>query len=269
MRGYMSSSLRTTSAELSALVELDPKNEAIKPVVRAVMKNRRSSTYLDTQENLYSLLALTSYARTAAGTPPSVVVALGGKQLMSATLGGKQRLRVVTVPFTAGELAITPKGEVHYNVEVRYRRTPESLKDVSAGLTLERLYLDEAGKPKTTFKVGDVVVVRLTTQLKDDSNHLMVSDSLPAGFEALNSRFATVGTTGIKQTEEWGTYREMHDDRVDFASEYSSQGQYVHEFTMRAIAVGTFARPPTVAELMYEPTTRAQTALTMIEVKAK
>lgn len=269
MRGYMSSSLRTTSAVLSALVELDPKNPAIKPLVRAVMKNRRSSTYLDTQENLYSLLALTSYARTAAGTPPSVTVALGGKQLMSATLGGKQRLRVVTVPFTAGELAITPKGEVHYNVEVRYRRTPESLKDVSAGLTLERLYLDEAGKPKTTFKVGDVVVVRLTTQLKDDSHHLMVSDSLPAGFEALNSRFATVGTTGIKQTEEWGTYREMHDDRVDFASEYSSQGRYVHEFTMRAIAVGTFARPPTVAELMYEPTTRAQTALTMIEVKAK
>ncbi|MBA3457866.1 MAG: hypothetical protein H0T42_32585 [Deltaproteobacteria bacterium] len=269
MRGYMSSSLRTSSAVLSALVELDPKNAAIKPLVRAVMKNRRSAAYLDTQENLYSLVALTSYARTAAGTPPSVAIELAGKQLLSATLGGKQRMRVVSVPFTAGELGITPKGEVHYNVEVRYRRTPESLKDVAAGIVLEREYLDEAGKPKTTFKVGDVVVVRLTSQLTDDSHHLMVSDALPAGFEALNSRFATVGTAGIKQTQEWGTYREMHDDRVDFASEYASAGQYVHEFTMRAIAVGTFTRPPTVAELMYEPAVRAQTALTTIEVKAK
>src|SRR5665647_1690101 len=222
------------------------------------MKKRRTTDYLDTQENLYSLLALTSYAKTAVGAPPSVTVELGGKSLVSGTLGGKQRIRVVTVPFVAGELSITPKGEVHYSVEVRYRRTPDSLKEVSAGLVLGQEYLDEAGKPKTTYKVGDVVVVRMTTMLKDDASHLMVSSALPAGFEALNSRFATVGTTGIKQTEDWGTYREMHDDRVDFASEYSSQGSYIHEFTMRAIAVGTFARPPTVSELMYEPAIRAQ-----------
>jgi len=38
---------------------------------------------------------------------------------------------------------------------------------------------------------------------------------------------------------------------------------------MRAIAVGTFARPPTVAVLMYEPAIHAQTALDTIEVKAK
>ena len=269
MRWYMSSGLRTTAAVLATLVELDPKHEAIKPLVRAIMKKRRTTDYLDTQENLYSLLALTSYAKTAVGAPPSVTVELGGKTLVSGTLGGKQRIRVVTVPFTAGELAITPKGEVHYNVEVRFRRTPDSLKEVSAGVVLTHEYLDEAGKPKTTFKVGDIVVVRVTTMLKDDANHLMVSVALPGGFEALNSRFTTVGTTGIKQTEEWGTFREMHDDRVDFASEYSSQGSYVHEFTMRAIAVGTFARPPTVSELMYEPAIRAQTAMTTIEVKAK
>ncbi len=269
MRYYMSSGLRTTAAVLAVLVELDPKHEAVKPLVRALMKKRRTTEYLDTQENIYSLLALTSYAKTAGGTPPSVTVELGGQTLVSGALGGKQRLRVVTVPFTAGELSIVPKGEVHYSVEVRYRRTPDSLKPVTAGLVISQEYLDEAGKPKTTYKVGDVVVVRTATQLDEDSSHMMVSVPLPAGFEALNSRFATVGTAGIKQTQDWGTYREMYDNRVDFASEWSSRGQYVHEFTMRATSVGTFARPPTVSELMYEPATRAQTGLDMIEIKAK
>jgi uncharacterized protein YfaS (alpha-2-macroglobulin family) len=43
----------------------------------------------------------------------------------------------------------------------------------------------------------------------------------------------------------------------------------VHEYTMRAIAVGTFARPPATAELMYEPATTSRTGFDTLEVKAK
>ncbi|MDQ3367709.1 MAG: MG2 domain-containing protein [Myxococcota bacterium] len=268
--GYMSSALRTTAVVLAALVELDPKNEAIKPLVRVVMKHRRSSGYLDTQENLYTLLALTSYARTVASTAPSVTVELGTTAVLAGALGGKQRLRVASAPVTAAStLRITPKGEVHYRVQLRYRRAVAALKGGGKGLALQHEYLDEAGQPKSAFRVGDVVRVRITVNLDDDAHHLMVSSALPAGFEALNTRFATVGATGIKQTQEWGTYREMFDHRVDFAAEYSSRGRYVHEFMIRAIAVGTFARPPTIAELMYDPAINGQTAFETIEVKAK
>ncbi|MDB4963561.1 MAG: alpha-2-macroglobulin domain protein [Myxococcales bacterium] len=270
IHGYMSSSLRTTAIVLGTLVDLDPKSTALEPLVRAVMKARRATEYLDTQQNIYSLLALTSYARTMSGQAPSVTVQLGETTLVSGALSGKQRMRVVSVPVGAAtEIEIRPKGQVHYNVEVRYRQTPASLVAESNGVTLTHEYLDEAGKPKATFKVGDIVLVRLSVDLKEDANHLISSDSLPAGFEALNTRLATVGTSGIKQTTEWGTYREMHDDRVDFASEYSSRGVYTHEFMIRAIAVGTFARPPTIAELMYDPAIHARTALDTIEIKGK
>jgi uncharacterized protein YfaS (alpha-2-macroglobulin family) len=130
-------------------------------------------------------------------------------------------------------------------------------------------YLDVAGKPKSTFVVGDVVRVRVSAELPNDADHLMISEALPAGFEALNARFATTGTAAVAQTDEWGTYREIQDDRVNFASEYSSRGRYVHEFQIRAIAAGTFVRPPTVAELMYEPAIHAQTGADIIEIKAK
>ena len=80
LHGYMSSSVRTTSMVLAALVDLDPKNEAIKPLVRVLMKQRRGADPWDTQENLYSLLALTSYARTSSAQTSSVTVEVGFKK---------------------------------------------------------------------------------------------------------------------------------------------------------------------------------------------
>ncbi len=270
MWAYLSSSVRTSAVVLSALVELDPKNAVIEPLVRVVMKHRRSERYWDTQSNLYALLALTSYARTMAGSTSSVTVELGGTAVLTGALTGKQRMRVVTLPLAAaGELAITPTGPVHYSVDVRYRRTVAALTGESHGLTLANEYLDEAGKPKSTFTVGDIVRVRVSAVLKDDADNLIISDALPAGFEALNDRFVTVGPVDVPQTHEWGTYREMHDDRVNFASQWGSYGSYDHEFTIRAIAAGKFVRPPSVAELMYAPATNAQTAADYLVIKAK
>lgn len=269
MGWYMSSGLRTTSMVLHALVELDGRNAAIPGLVRAIMKERRKQRYIDTQSNLYSLLALAAYSKSNT-TTPSINVALDGQQIISGALSGKQRMRVATVPLAqAGELTFAPKGEVSYSVEMKYRRKPGALKFENKGLGLTREYLDEKGNPKSSFTVGDVVVVRLSLQINEDVNHLIISDAIPAAFEPLNTRLVTTGDAGVKQTESWGVYREMRDDHVDFTNEWSSDGKYVYEYTMRATSVGTFARPPAITELMYEPSVRGQTAADVIEVKAK
>ena len=268
---YMSSSTRTTAAVLLGLVELDPKNAAIKPLVQTLMKARRATRYWDTHANFYSLLSLTTYAKSVAGNAPSVSVQLAGKEIVSGSLTGKQKMRVVTAPLPANsQLEIAPQGEVAYNVAIRYRAKPDSIKAESHGIELTREYVDDSGKPKTTFTVGDVVVVKLHVKVPDDATHFMLSDALPAGFEALNTNLATVGTNGIKDTPQWwGQYREMHDDRVDFASEYLYEESLDYQYSIRAIAVGKFARPPATAQLMYDPQTNAQTALDYLEVKAK
>ena len=121
-------------------------------------------------------------------------------------------------------------------MQIRYRQTLDAVQPESHGITLTREYLDEAGKPKTRFQVGDLVRVRVTATDTEDADHLMISVPLPAGFEAINTRFVTTGTTGDvpDNRTDWGAYSEMHDDRVDFASEYSSYGPDVHEFMIRA-----------------------------------
>ena len=265
---YMSSSARTSAAVLWALVELDPKNAAIKPLVEVVMQQRRKIAHYDTQANTFTLLALTAYAKTLGATPSSVAIVASGAPLLSGALTGKQRLRVASLPLAgATELVLTPTGEVHYQVGVRYRREVAALAAESHGLTLKSEYLDEAGKPKARFKVGDVVRIRVSTELPGDYDNQIISAVLPAGFEALNARFATVGD--VVQTHDWGMYQEMHDDRVDFASVYRGRGHYTEEFEVRAIAAGTFIRPPTVAELMYQPTVTAQTAADKIVIEPR
>ena len=154
-------------------------------------------------------------------------------------------------------------------MEILHRKDPKTLVPQANGITLSREYLDEAGKPKSSFKVGDVALVRVTTALGGDYEHFIVSEPLPAGFEPLNVRFKTVGNAGIKQSQSSDTFREMHDDRVDFATEYSWKGGATYEFMIRATTAGKFVRPPTVAERMYEPQINARTALDTIEVTAK
>jgi uncharacterized protein YfaS (alpha-2-macroglobulin family) len=235
------------------------------------MKQRRATRYWDTHANFYSLLALTTYAKAFAGTSPSVTIQLAGKELLSGALAGKQKLRLVTVPLAAdADLQIVPKGEVAYSVAVRYRARPETIKAESHGIEMTREYDDETGKPKTSFQVGDVVVVKLHVQLPGESTHLMVSDALPAGFEALNTKLATVGTAGVTEKQIWWDEdREIHDDRVDFASEYVYMSALDYQYSIRAIAVGKFARPPATAQLMYDPKVNANTALDVLEVKPK
>ena len=111
--------------------------------------------------------------------------------------------------------------------------------------------------------------VRLTAEVGATAPHLMIADALPAGFEALNTRFATVGAIAGAARDDWGTFRELHDDRVDFASLYTERGQVVHEYAMRATTAGTFIRPPAVAELMYDPATSAQTAADTLVIEAR
>jgi uncharacterized protein YfaS (alpha-2-macroglobulin family) len=266
---YMASSQRTTAVVLAALVELDPKNAAIPGLVQVIMKKRHGDGYDTTQADLYTLVALTAYARSVASAPASVTVTAGGAPLLAGALAGKQRVRVARLPLTgATELAITPTGEVHYSAEIHYRQTLDALVAESHGITLTQEYLDEKGHPKTSFKVGDVVRVRVKAELRADADHLMVSVALPAGLEAINSRFESNDAPGVAvQTTEWGTYSEIHDDRVDFASEYSSIGGYTHEFLARAVSPGKFVRPPTVAVLMYQPDVTARTAADWIEIK--
>ena len=269
---YMSGPIRSTSVVLDMLVAIDPDNEYIPYLVSRLMRERREKKYLSTQAHLYSLLALMNYARSNSLKPVKVRVHLGQKQLINQTLQGANRLVISSHKLAqAQKLRIRSDHRIFYQVQVQFRKRFEAIKPESQGLSLTRVYLDEHGDPQTHFKVGDLVTVQLTLPIDRWINHLMVSDHLPAGFEALNTRFKTVDSLGDPSTSRRKSkfFREMHTERVDFATEYLWKKTYTIEYQMRAIAEGRFTLPPARTELMYEPEKNAQTGVEYIEVHAK
>lgn len=280
---YMSDDTRTSAIVLDALDELRPQSPLVPKLVKGLLKARRGGSWATTQDNLYALVALTHYAQAQRHAGVRAGVALGEKAIGAVALtGGAPRVKHLRVPLAqalaaGGQLTLKPDGgKVYYSVRLRFRRDEKSQTERSAGLTLRHEYLDQkTGKPVGKIKVGDVVRVRVTVATPDSRNHLALSDRLPAGFEAINTRLKTV--SGASHHEETGneresdafrasTYQELRDDRVQFYAEYLDKGVEVIEYLARATTAGTYVVPSAIAEEMYRPETHARTALRTLEV---
>src|SRR6185295_1748280 len=79
---YMTSDVRATAMTLAALLEVDPKSPLIDPLVAGLKAERtKVGTWVSTQENLWSLIALADYGRRAAVGDTTATVTIDGKQV--------------------------------------------------------------------------------------------------------------------------------------------------------------------------------------------
>ena len=137
----------------------------------------------------------------------------------------------------------------------------------------------------TTYAAGDLVRVTLTFRLTKERRFVAVTDPLPAGFEAVESWFATTASdlaaSQDSQTNEggdaanwlnWWRYSgfdrvERHDDRIQLFATRLDEGEHTFSYIVRATTAGTFRTAPARAEEMYEPEVFGRTGTTVIEVK--
>ena len=112
---------------------------------------------------------------------------------------------------------------------------------------------------------------------------MAVTDPVPAGFEPVESWFATTAADVAKETDQqdgagqptwedvWrrGTFDhvERHDDRVLLFATRLSDGHHEFSYVVRATTAGVFVTPPARVEEMYEPEVLGRTATQTIEVK--
>ena len=124
--------------------------------------------------------------------------------------------------------------------------------------------------------------VTLTLQLTKERRFVAVTDPLPAGFEPVESWFATSAAALAKQQDaqedvsgNWFAWWqrggfdhvERHDDRVELFATRLSEGRHEFTYIVRATTAGTFRTAPAHAEEMYEPEVFGRTATAVIEVK--
>lgn len=118
---------------------------------------------------------------------------------------------------------------------------------------------------------GDRIEVIVTLEAKNDLEYLLVEDLKPAGFEAtalqsgapLYARELRPGASGegdrYTGRERW-VYQELRDRQIATFIDRLPQGLWEIRYTLRAETPGSFSALPVIAEAMYVPEIKGNSA---------
>jgi uncharacterized protein YfaS (alpha-2-macroglobulin family) len=254
---------RTTATILRALLALDPQSPLVAKTVRYLMLNRLGGYWRTTQETAQVLIALTDYLAQSRELEAnfSYEVFIDGKSVSKQSVNRENiaQQQSVTLGLTPGnhEVRIVKQGtgRVYYASALTYYADVEQVGAAKSleGPTISREYLDpKTGKPLTSFKVGEIVRVKLTVDVPRESWYVMVTDPLPAGFEAINY---SLNTSGIEPRGErfYWSRPDLRDDRAVFFTTYLWKGKHTYTYLIRATTSGAFRALPAEITPMYEP----------------
>jgi len=250
----------------------------IDPLVAGLKDARgKTGTWISTQENLWSLVALAEYGRRAANGTTTATITVGGKQVFKKKISGAE-IASVKVPLggtTGDDVAVKVTDGAYVGVRVTEARVDAGAA-VSNGYTITRSYRDAKGAPQTSFKAGDLVTVRLEITAPNERKWVALVDPIPAGFEVVNPKLAAGGQSttalpsGSQRVTWWNAitfdYQELRDDRVRWFADDMRAGAYELTYQARATIDGTFAAMPATIEAMYAPDVRARTDRTQVTI---
>ena len=298
---FWSSNVRTTAIVLNTLVKSKVADAPIRQMVRWMMAVRKNGRWGNTQENAFAMEALVAYYRAYESTPPDfrAVIRLGTDDVLRqefkgrSTTATKSEMPMAKVlaqgsPGATRPLTFTREGTgtLFYTTRLRYA-SDQLFQDVlDNGIRIERSYapfVEKGTRPAaTSYKAGDLVRVTLTFNLTKERRFVAVTDPLPAGFEPVESWFATTAAglaarqdQQVGQNDEWmdwwrpdGFDRvERFDNRVELYGTRLSEGRHEFAYIVRATTAGTFRTAPARAEEMYEPEVFGRTPTAVIEVR--
>jgi alpha-2-macroglobulin len=298
---FWNSNVRSTAIVLNSLVRGGASDAPIRQMVRWMMAVRKDGRWGNTQENAMAMEALVTYYRTHESVVPDfrAAVTVGSEDVAREQFKGRTTTATVkSVPMskivamgpggTTKPITFTREGAgtLFYTTRLRYAVDELFHDGLDAGIRIERSYSPyvEAGmRPATTtYKAGDLVRVTLTFHLTKERRFVAATDPLPAGFEPVESWFATTAAALSNATDDqadsgqsWFAWWqrggfdhvERFDDRVQLFATRLSEGKHEFTYIARATTAGTFRTAPARAEEMYEPEVFGRTATAIVEIK--
>jgi uncharacterized protein YfaS (alpha-2-macroglobulin family) len=298
---FWNSNVRSTSIVLGSLVRHTEDRTLVPGLVRWLMRVRKNGRWGNTQENALAMAALVDYYRKYEKEVPdfTALVSLGPKVLAKQEFEGRSAVaRTSALPMqellaaapSGGALPLSfekkGKGTLHYTARLRYASAEPLQAGMDQGFQIQRVFSPAGEKTAAAsgnaYKAGELVRVTLTFQLPKERRYVAVTDPLPAGFEPVESYFATTASDLAREqrdqeygpkdwTEQWARggfdHVERHDDRVLLFATRLSEGRHTFSYVVRATTAGAFRTAPARAEEMYEPEVFGRTASDVVEVK--
>lgn len=279
------SPIRENALALIALLRMRPNDPLIPKFAQGLLRKRQHGYWGNTQNTAFALMALGEYFGRAQQKMPDYQVLVGTGQKVVAKEEFKKleiRPRRVFIPmkelakYEGKLLTIAQKGSggpLYYSAKLTSAPKDPPTHAFDGGFHLKREYVavdgPNAGQAIDSVHAGQVVKIRLTLTVPEDRHYVAIEDPLPAGFEAINTSFATASKTrAADQLTPMGgnygwwwsywrmqfDYSEQHDDRVTLFADELRAGIYRHAYLARATTPGKFTAPAAQVEAMYDPT---------------
>jgi hypothetical protein len=294
----LSSNRRTDAVLLDALMVDDPQSDLIVKVVNGLLANRSRGRWLNTQENVFVLLALDRYFNTYEAQTPDFTarIWLGEAYAGSVDFEGRSTERYETnIPMAylvdqegLQNLALEKDGvgRLYYRLGLRYAPSDLRLEALDMGFVVLRTYeamdnpedvtRDENGN--WVIKAGARVRVRISMVADNRRYHVALVDPLPAGLEIVNPALAV--SESIPQDPgssdyrygwwwwgPWYEHQNLRDERAEAFTSLLWDGVYEYTYVARATTPGTFVVPPAKAEEMYSPEVFGRSSSDIVIVK--
>lgn len=254
--GSFHSFTRDRAIALNALLDVDPNNAQVADLARQLSEELKTNPYLNTQENIFTLLALGKIAKKNATTNASATVSVSGKTLAKSE-GASVKIDLKDYINQTLQLSVTGKGFFYYFRELSGITADGKITEEDKYMQVRRSYYTRTGQPITsnTFKQNDLIVVKLTIigQYNGTIENVVITDMLPAGLEIENTRLNQMPNmkwiTDAKVKDE-PDYMDIRDDRLNLFTSVTGTSKTFY-YMVRAVSPGTYQLGPVQADAMY------------------
>jgi uncharacterized protein YfaS (alpha-2-macroglobulin family) len=285
---------------LRALVTIRPQDPRAPMIVKWLLNHRKHGWYWgSTRDSAVTIAAFAQYMRATKEDAPSydLEVLLDGKRAKSVHIDAKNlltfdgELRIPSSELASGKHQLTIRrkgtGPVYFNAYLSYFTQEEDPAPSGLELKIARSYFKLVRKERKTegfdqrggsialreaayekvplhsgdrLDSGDLILVELMLESKNDYTFLAFEDPKPAGMEAVALRSGTTYGEAVANLE-------LRDEKVVFFLSELAQGKLKLEYRLRAEIPGTFHAMPAIGFGMYAPELSASSTEMRLEVR--
>ncbi|OWY23157.1 alpha-2-macroglobulin [Sphingobacteriales bacterium UPWRP_1] len=252
--GSFASPIRDKAIALNVLMEADPNNAQIGALSKQLVSDFKKQRWHNTQECVFTFLALGKVARQNADSDVQATVSANGKTIASFT--GKD-LKLNYADFKANNLQISTtgkKGNLYYFWNMEGLSADGKFVQEDSYLKVRKRFFDRNGKEltKLNLKQNDLVVIQLSLQSTGSGNvpNVVVTDMLPAGFEIENPRIGELPDMPWVKDATLPQHQDIRDDRINLFTTAENKSKNFY-YVVRAVSPGRFRMGPAAADAMY------------------
>jgi uncharacterized protein YfaS (alpha-2-macroglobulin family) len=287
----MNTDARSTAIIIAALSRIQPDNPLLPGAVRWLMSIRENGGHwATTQENAWAIIGLTDWMVTTGELKGDYAwqVYLNNKELGQGKVNAQNidetsELQVAVKDLLTGAVnrlvierspigpATTSSGRLYYDAYLTYYKQAQQIEALDRGIIVSRQYQLQGattGRPISSAKVDDVILVKLTLIAPNDLHYVVVEDPFPAGTEGINTSLTTTSVVGqppklirTDRRNPWSggygwwffSHSELRDDKAVLFATYLPKGTYEYTYSIRAFLPGDYRVIPTHAQEMYFP----------------